>query len=179
MKDNNKKKKATKRYSHEYYLRQVKSLHSERYTFEKVRYTGASSKITVTCKIHGDFETYPSSFLNSEEFSGCVKCRDEKRLKEKKKEKQLVKKQLTELDRFIKVASKNHYDKYDYSQTVYTGTEETINVICKAHGVFTAVVATHKRGLAPCLKCKSNRSRWGKTRAEEEYNRLCKINGYK
>lgn len=160
-------------FTHEYYIEQLKKLYSDRYTFERTQYNGAGNKVIITCKKHGDFETYASAFLNSEEFSGCRKCRDEKRQSPIRKE---PKKPLTALHRFIALANKNNYFLYDYSQTVYTGKEEFVDVICKAHGLFTAEARKHKQGKAPCLICRRNRSKWGKKRAEEEYERLCKKN---
>lgn len=167
-------KKNTKAYSQEYFISLLKEYHSENYDFDKVVYTGAGRQIIVTCKKHGDFYTYASSFLNSEEFSGCQLCRDEKRMKLKKVK--TPPKVLTAEESayaiLVKLCSKNHSDRYDYSKTVYTGTEEYMTVICPAHGPFEALVARHKRGHFPCPVCDRNRKKHGKLYADNEYREL-------
>lgn len=170
----NKKKSGSKAFTQEYFLEKVKDLHSDRYTFDKVEYSGAGQKIIVTCKTHGDFETYASAFLNSEEFSGCPKCRYEKRralLDKKKEDAQSTAPKKSKLRSLIKVCSKNHLNRYDYSVTEYTGEEETIQVHCPAHGLFEADVVKHKRGHDPCPVCRENRAKHGRRFAEEDYQR--------
>jgi len=45
-----------------------------------------------------------------------------------------------------------HGDKYDYSKTVYTGTKNSMVVICPVHGLFKTNPATHMGG-SGCRKC--------------------------
>ena len=59
------------RKSPEYFLKECKIVHGNRYNYDKVRYTHSHSKVTVTCKIHGDFDIAPSNFLAAK---GCRKC---------------------------------------------------------------------------------------------------------
>lgn len=164
------------KYTHDYFMEQLIKHHSEKYTFDKVKFTGAGNKIIVTCNIHGDFETYASSFLNNEEFSGCAKCRMEKRseqkaikLQNKPEDPTQVNKKLNSL---IKVSSRNNFNLYDYSETIYSGVEEIINVICPAHGAFEAPTDKHKKGQYPCPVCKTNRTKHGKLFADNEFRRL-------
>lgn len=172
--------KNTKAFSHEHFISLLKEYYSDKYTFDKVLYRGAGNKITVTCKVHGDFITYASSFLNSEEFSGCKKCREEKRARLKKLQSVKKVKRVSEnphRDTLIRLCNKNHENRYDYSATEYSGVEETIEVRCPAHGLFTTDAARHKRGHAPCPVCRRNRQRRGKNFADMEFERLSQKNG--
>ena len=45
--------------------------HSDFYNYDKINYTNSKTKITVTCKIHGDFDQIPESHLFGH---GCPKC---------------------------------------------------------------------------------------------------------
>lgn len=45
--------------------------HSNKYTYEKTIYTKSSDKITVTCKIHGDFSQSANSHVRG---GGCPEC---------------------------------------------------------------------------------------------------------
>lgn len=162
--------------SQEEYIKRVTELYSDRYTFEKAVYRGGGKKLTVTCKKHGDLEVIASAFLNYEYSYGCLKCRQEKRPLKKPEKKPVPKEHQTPLERFIKYAGKNNEYRYDYSKTVYTGTEKFVDVICKAHGLFRVRTAQHQRGIDPCPICKRNRKQKGKQIAEEEYRRLCGIN---
>lgn len=53
------------------FLEECKSIHGDNYIYDKVVYTHSHSKITVTCKVHGDFNISPSRFLAAK---GCRKC---------------------------------------------------------------------------------------------------------
>lgn len=45
-----------------------------------------------------------------------------------------------------------HADKYDYSNSEYTGSNKKINITCKIHGIFYQDAAEHLRGRG-CRKC--------------------------
>lgn len=166
--------KKTRAYTHEEFIRQLKLQHSDRYTFDGVVYEGAKNKITVTCNVHGDFEVYPSQFLHSEEIFGCKLCRQEKRQSNSRNTED--KKTKPFRGSFQKISEKSHYGKYDYSQTVYTGKEIYVEVICKAHGPFKAHVQKHRQGKSPCPVCLKNRKKLGKKIADNEYQELCELN---
>lgn len=52
------------------YMDKVKAVHGDTYDYSKTKYINGREKITVTCKIHGDFEQTPHSHLRS----GCDAC---------------------------------------------------------------------------------------------------------
>lgn len=170
------KEKRINKYTHEIFVDRLKQKHSEKYTFEHVNYTGSNEKIIVTCKKHGPFTTYASAFMNSETFNGCLKCREERRRKEEEKRKKGSSEDKSALANFIRLCKKNNFDKYDYSETVYTGSEETVIIVCPAHGEIEVDAVKHKQGKEPCPVCKSNRAKHGKLYADREFERLAKEN---
>lgn len=60
------------------FIRKAKSIFGDEFDYSKSNYTGALSKIIITCPKHGDFEKLPYSFFRS----GCYGCYLD-RLKEK------------------------------------------------------------------------------------------------
>lgn len=151
------------------FVKMLEEKYSDRYSFDKVVYTGSNKKMTVTCKAHGDVEVYTSAFFHNECFSGCPKCRKKPVVKKSPKKK------LSELERFIKISNGNHFDRYDYTKVVLAGKDDYITVVCPAHGEFLARADYHKRGLEGCPDCKSNRAKHGKKFADAEFDRLVKI----
>lgn len=161
-----------KAYTQERFIQLLKESHSERYTFEKVIYTGAGNKIVVTCKKHGDFETYASAFLNTEEFCGCLRCREEK--KQELKEKVINPVELSSdserrIKRLIAHLHKNNFHRYLYLSP-FKASDSDIEVTCPAHGPFTVSLDKHKRGHAPCPVCHKNRRSRGKFYADQDYD---------
>jgi Zn ribbon nucleic-acid-binding protein len=56
-------------------IEKFKEIHGDKYIYDKTKYTRTHDNITVTCKIHGNFEISPSNHLNGE---GCPKCNNSK-----------------------------------------------------------------------------------------------------
>jgi len=61
-----------KRKSQEGFISDSMRVHPDKYTYEKVEYRGSTVKVSITCKIHGDFEQIPSNHLEGSE--GCRGC---------------------------------------------------------------------------------------------------------
>lgn len=64
-------------------------------------------------------------------------------------------KRLTTED-FIHRARSVHGDKYDYSQSVYTGKDKSIVIICPIHGKFLQTPNNHWKGKG-CATCSGNK----------------------
>jgi hypothetical protein len=61
--------------TNEKFIEKAKSLHGNRYTYNKTTYSGNRKSIIVTCKIHGDFEQIASNHIRG---YGCPKCNSSK-----------------------------------------------------------------------------------------------------
>ena len=114
----------------------IKEVHGELYDYSKFLYKGMNVKSTIICRDHGEFKQVPSSHIRQK--AGCPEC---SRLNSR----------LTQ-EEALKVVKDVHGDKYDYSNYVYNGSMEKINVICPTHGVFETTHNRFSRG-SGCQFC--------------------------
>ena len=118
----------------EEFIEKAKVVHKgNKYDYSKVEYVNNRTKITIICKIHGDFEQQPNNHLIG---CDCPKCKG--------------KNQTTE--DFIIKARQVHADKYEYSKANYTSSSAKITIACKEHGEFEQTPNDHLKGHG-CPKC--------------------------
>ncbi|MEE3416938.1 MAG: hypothetical protein VZR53_16420, partial [Prevotella sp.] len=55
----------------ENFIIKAKEIHGDKYDYSKVNYVNNSTKVTIICPEHGEFEQTPASHLRG---SGCPKC---------------------------------------------------------------------------------------------------------
>lgn len=60
-----------KRKTTEEFIAAARNIFNE-YDYSKTEYTGARNKVTITCRIHGDFIKAPGNLIDRK--SGCPKC---------------------------------------------------------------------------------------------------------
>lgn len=65
------------------FIKKAIDKHGEWYDYSKVDYQGSHKKITIRCKLHGDFEQTPASHLAGR---GCKKCGQESMAELKRKD---------------------------------------------------------------------------------------------
>lgn len=115
-------------------------IHSNRYNYDKVVYTNSITKIIITCKEHGDFQTIPNSHLHSK--SGCPKCgtiesHDKQRLN---------------IDVFIERSREKHGYKYSYNFLKIKSLNSKVDIFCNIHGKFSIKAQSHLNGVG-CRIC--------------------------
>lgn len=123
----------------EEFIRKSTNKHGDKYLYNKSIYINAKTKITITCKDHGDFMQIPYSHYSGK---GCVRCqavllRDAK---------------LSNTEEFIAKAAVVHGSKYDYSEVNYQNAKSFVTIICRDHGSFQTKPNGHLRG-AGCPSC--------------------------
>ena len=139
------------------FIEEAKNIHSDKYDYSNVVYTTANKKITIICKIHGEFQQVANSHLCG---CGCPKC--SKCYKKNKEE-------------IIEEFQKIHNDKYDYSKVNYTTVDNKVIIICKKHGEFEQIPFNHIRGHG-CGRCVCK----GYNRTQEEFiKQAIKVHKYK
>lgn len=116
-----------------------KEIHDNKYDYSKFKYTRTKLKGVFICPTHGEFKQKISSHLSGR---GCEKCG--------KAEAGITK--VLALEKFIENSKKVHGNKYDYSDTVYTGANHKLKYKCPKHGIITQEAMTHSRGFG-CPKC--------------------------
>lgn len=124
----------------EQFIEKAKSVHGDRYTYDKVVYKKSNLPVIITCPIHGDFEQLPKVHISQK--SGCQKCADVQRGN-------FHKDSLTD---FINKASTVHKDKYNYEKVNYVNSTTKVIIMCPVHGEFTQVPSEHISGKG-CKKC--------------------------
>lgn len=109
--------------------------HGDRYEYNNLNYTVSSQKLTITCKVHGDFK---QKLVDHERGDGCPKC---------------GKRHRWTTEEFVANSIQAHGNKYTYEKSEYTGALLPITVTCKIHGDFTTQPARHVLRKDGCPKC--------------------------
>lgn len=111
---------------------------------EQVKSTG--SKVDYTCPVHGDHIKLAQYLY---EGRGCSKCASDAARKRADKTKTFT------VEDFITKSRLLHGDKYDYSKSVYTASNNKITIICPYHGEFEQWAYSHMCRGSGCKKCGS------------------------
>jgi hypothetical protein len=133
------------------FIKKAQEIHGNRYDYSKTTYIHSHVKVTIICKIHGEFLQLPAVHLRS---SGCLKCVQDRHRK-------------TYEQSFFKKVIKIHKNKYDYSKSKYKNFYTKLKIICPIHGSFWQNPSEHLHGNG-CSKCgriRTINSRRGTTRA--------------
>ena len=130
-----------KRLTNEQFISKAREIHGDRYDYSLVEYITGKQKIIIICREHGEFLQDGNGHLSGK---GCKKC--PKKYKNEKID--------TEI--FIARAREIHGDRYDYSLVEYTGSLKKVKIICKEHGVFEKVAASHSSSGTGCPSCGMN-----------------------
>lgn len=123
-----------KRLTNKQFIAKASEIHNNKYQYNKVEYKNSKLKVTITCPIHGDFEQVAGAHLRGQ---GCPKCYGLNKTNEE----------------FIKEASLEHGNKYDYSKVNYTTNQEKVCIICPEHGPFWQTPNNHISKHRGCPKC--------------------------
>jgi len=118
------------------FIKRATNKHNNKYDYSKVKYVNSTTKITIICTVHGEFNQTPQGHLKG---YGCPSCTKNSKLGK---------------NRFIHKANKIHNNKYDYSKVKYSTTKSKIIIICPIHGEFTQLPLNHlynKNGCPYCL----------------------------
>ena len=121
-------------------IQKANNIHNFKYDYSNVVFTKIHDKVKIICPIHGAFEQSLSKHISKKQ--GCPKCSAIQRGKNR----------LMDIDLFIQKANEIHHFKYDYTETIYNGMNETITYICPIHGKIEQRPFDHLRGFG-CYKC--------------------------
>lgn len=122
------------------FLKKAVEKHRNMFVYDKVKdIVNNTSKIIITCRIHGDFI---QTVKDHRRGCGCPKCGYIK-----------VSNSLSMThEEFIKLANLAHNNKFDYSKVTYKNLRTKINIICPVHGEFWQIPESHINGIG-CRKC--------------------------
>lgn len=128
--------KVHKRRGQDEFVADAISVHRDAFTYEKAEFAGMTTRVVVTCRVHGDFSIIPASLILRG--SGCSRCAG-------------LHKKTT--DEFVEMARERYGDRYDYSKVEYTGALKPVIIICREHGEFLQKPNHHFQNTIGCPKC--------------------------
>lgn len=130
--------------THSDFIAEVSALHPDK-DFTKTQYINSNTKVIVTCPIHGDYTTSPTSLLYGK--GGCKKCQYSS----------LSEQFRLTYSEFVNAAIKIHGNIYEYSEQTFNNRLDVVDIKCKSHGMFTQGVGIHLNG-SGCPSC-NNKSK--------------------
>ena len=125
------------------FIMKAKLIHKDRYDYSKVRYINSSTKVTIICPIHGEFEQSPNSHLSGSNCNKCVRILNASKNPAN---------QPMSIKVFVDRANKLHNGKYSYVKTVYKTAQDSIIITCPIHGDFEQQAKSHLSGYG-CRFC--------------------------
>jgi len=125
----------------ENFIKKGNQIFNRYYIYDKTDLDNKDEKgrVCVICPVHGEFWQNPYSHLNGH---GCRKCGHMNGGNT----------QSLTTEQFIDKANKIHNFKYDYTNVIYKGCYENVDIICPIHGKFTQKAYSHLNGHG-CPKC--------------------------
>lgn len=118
------------------FIERARGAHGDTYDYSRSEYTTSKKKLTIVCRIHGEFEQVAGEHLRG---SGCPRCAG------KDKDSRTV------VEEFLEA----HGDLYDYSRVVYTGAFSDVTIVCREHGEFNQTPSNHRAG-SGCPECSAS-----------------------
>lgn len=126
--------------SQEEVIAKANLIHNNKYDYSKVIFRKMHDKVTIICPIHGEFQQTLSKHISKKQ--GCPKCSITSRSKA----------QMVDSEVFFAKAKEIHGDRYDYSESVYSGMNKQFTYKCPIHGETSQRALDHLRGYG-CFKC--------------------------
>ena len=172
-------RKEKKNKSIDIFIAKAKKIHNDNYDYSKTKYTD-NDKVSVICKVHGEFEQSRSVHLRG---GGCKLCGIESS-KSKQRGVKVTNRGIKKTSEkynptleFIKKAKLVHGDRYDYSELEYINSKTKVKIICKEHGAFEVLPSNHlkARNCPTCAQItKGDKRRFTK---EDFISKAIKVHG--
>lgn len=135
-------------------LADFNEVHGDKYDYSKMVYVNSQTKVEIICDNpeHGSFWLTPSKHKNGR---GCQKCSayQQKHNNPNKGKKRGPSPRRLSTQEFIDRSNIVHSNRYDYSLTVYTGSNQLVTIICPVHGEFEQRAGKHMLSGHGCQVC--------------------------
>jgi ssDNA-binding Zn-finger/Zn-ribbon topoisomerase 1 len=123
------------------FVSKARRIHGRRYDYSRVVLINHKTHVTVVCRTHGPFPSFPSNHLRGH---GCKFCA---------KKQQALTRIRKAGETFIRKAKKRHGTRYEYSRTVYRGANCPVSIYCPKHErLFRIIANNHLQGRG-CQQC--------------------------
>ena len=128
------------RHNTEEFIRKSKSIHGEKYNYDKVNYVNSYSNVCIICPEHGEF--YQKAYVHIQGHE-CPECAKIKRKQNN----------TSNTNEFILRSILTHGNKYDYSKVKYINSHTKVCIICPKHGEFWQLPCCHDNLKQGCPYC--------------------------
>ena len=115
------------KYTIDDFIKKSNQIHNNKYDYSNTKYKNTTTKIIITCPIHGDFLKTPKNHFKGQGCSQCTRCNHTTKT-------------------YIDKAKIIHNNKYNYSKVKYINHKTKIIIICKKHGDFLQGPREHLSG---------------------------------
>jgi len=123
-----------KKLTTEEFIQRAKTVHGDKYGYEKAEYVNVGTAVIISCPEHGDFKQVPKHHLKG---YGCAHCVDTPK---------------TAGRDFFRTARAIHGDRYSYHKADYVNISKNIVLTCSIHGDFSQKASQHLNG-SGCPLC--------------------------
>lgn len=134
------------------FIDKARAIHGNRYCYDKTNCEISSKKVTIICKIHGEYLQSAQKHLSGQNCPVCSPAWTK-----------------YDTETFISKAVEKHGDIYDYRKSVYVDAKTKIEIICKDHGSFWQIPKSHFLNGYGCKKCASIRVASGQTLSNDQF----------
>lgn len=156
-----------KRLNTKTFIERSKKIHGNKYDYSKVHYINKTSKVTIICPKHGEFQQKAEDHYRGR---GCQKCWFDEHTKQ----------QTYTKEQFLKMAREKYGWTFDYSKVKWNGYEEPILIICPIHGEFWTTPHNHLACITGCPKCGREKANSAMSYTKEDFlNKAKAIHGDK
>lgn len=134
------------------FIDRARAVHGDRYSYDKTNCETLSRKVTIICKIHGEYIQSAQKHLSGQNCPICSPAWTR-----------------YDTETFISKSTEKHGDTYDYSKSVYIDARTKIEIICKKHGSFWQIPRTHFLNGYGCKKCAGIRVGINQTLSNDQF----------
>ena len=144
------------------FIKKSKAKFGDLYTYEKTQVVNSKTKVTLACKLHGDFKVRMADHLHPTRLAGCPTCGN------------LL--QQTKVTIPITQWAQTLHDKFNNKFTVVSyeevGYHCAVTLQCPTHGQFTTTFSAIQKSKHLCSKCASHNHQKQSVVTTEPFGRL-------
>lgn len=134
------------------FLTRAAAVHGTTYSFAKTKYVNMTTKVTVTCPSHGDFQIRPLKLVHAGQ--GCPQCGN---LRKGPTPQSHINTAATKRSRtqaqYVDRAREVHGDDYGYDVSDYSGMNGKVRIRCTRHGWQEVHAGHHIYNGRGCPRC--------------------------
>jgi len=122
------------------FVTKARSVHGDKYNYDRVEYHDNNTLVTIGCPLHGNFEQRPKCHCQGQGCPSCGIIAGHQLLRYTK-------------DDFIAKARTIHGDKYNYDLVEYKDAHTKVSIVCPQHGQFFQNPMVHTSQGSGCPFC--------------------------